>query len=70
MDTYGTIITADELDRAASQMSQQTSYGFENYTKVNGAWKLESRSYLMHNKRRTMTVYTDKRPATFHDWTN
>lgn len=70
MNTYGTIITADELDRAASIMSQQTKYGFDNFTKVNGEWKLESRSYLMQSKRRTMTVYTDKRPATFHNWTN
>ena len=62
------IISANEIENAAQEMSKVTPWGFEEYIKVGGEWKLECALVVEKDMRRTHKVYADNRATEIINW--
>lgn len=61
-------VTEKQIEESAQEMSKVTPWGFEEYIKVNGEWKLECALIVEKDMRRTHKVYADNRPTEIINW--
>lgn len=61
-------ITANQIDDAAQEMAEKTEWGWKEYRKENGEWRLDHILVVNTDKKQTLKIYADRRHSEIIEW--